>query len=201
MSMCLGLCTLSDENIEKVLADPPLIWKVVAPDDPEAYEGARNEPPAGFLSKIFGRSKTPTVRNTDFSLADDEMADTDLDKAWHGIHYMLTGTAWEGEEPLNFLVGGGREVGDIDIGYGPARAFTSKQVQSLNAALLPIDESFLKSRFRPSEMMNLEIYPAIWDRDPAEDDSFGYCAEYFDSLKSFVAHAAERNMGLIVYLT
>ena len=201
MSMCLGLCTLSDEKIERVLADPPLIWKVLAPDDPELYEKARDERPVGLFSKIFGRKKAPAAHVTDFSLADGEVADTDLDKAWHGIHYLLTRTAWEGEEPLSFLVRGGSEVGDIDVGYGPARALTSKKVHSVNAALQPIDEAFLKSRFNPSEMMTLGIYPEIWDRDPVEDDSFGYCVEYFDALKSFVEQADESNMGLIVYLS
>lgn len=42
-----------------------------------------------------------------------------MDKAWHGIHYLLTGTAWEGDPPLNFLVTGGREVGTEEIGIGP----------------------------------------------------------------------------------
>lgn len=198
MSMILGLCTLSDKNIERLIADPPLIWKVLAADDPDAYAQARHEPPPGLLSKIFGRKKSHV---TDFSLADGEGACIDLDKAWHGIHYLLTGTAWEGEEPVNFLASGGREVGDIDVGYGPARVVTSKQVQSLNAALQPIDEAVLKSRFNPSQMMTLGIYPEIWDRDPAEDDAFGYCAEFFEMLKSFVAQAAEQKMGLIVYLT
>ncbi len=50
-------------------------------------------------------------------------------------------------------------------------------------------------------MMKLQIYPEIWDRDPAEDDSFGYCAEYFSSLKSFVEDAAKRRMGLLVYIS
>ena len=43
MSMILALRTLSDSNINKVVNDPPLIWKVVAPDDPEFYESARSE--------------------------------------------------------------------------------------------------------------------------------------------------------------
>lgn len=198
MSMILRLCTLSDKNIERLIADPPLIWKVVAADDPDTYAQARQEASQGFLSKLFGRKTSPV---TDFSLTDGEGGCVRLDKAWHGIHYLLTGTAWEGEEPLNFLVSGGREVGDIDVGYGPARALTSKQVQSLNTALQPIDEAVLKSRFNPSEMMALEIYPEIWDRDPAEDDAFGYCAEFFEVLKSFVAQTAEQKMGLIVYVT
>lgn len=36
MGMCPALCTISDANIQRVLADPPLVWKLVAPDDPEA---------------------------------------------------------------------------------------------------------------------------------------------------------------------
>ena len=57
MGMCLALCTLSDENLRKVLADPPLIWKVIAPDDPEVYENSRKGNPAGFFAKLFGRRK------------------------------------------------------------------------------------------------------------------------------------------------
>ena len=43
MGMVLELTTLADENIERILADPPLIWRVVAPDEPEFYEAARRE--------------------------------------------------------------------------------------------------------------------------------------------------------------
>ena len=64
---------------------------------------------------------------TDF-LDEEGFADFDIDKAWHGIHYLLTGTAWEGAAPLNFLVAGGRPVGDVDVGYGPARAFSGAEV-------------------------------------------------------------------------
>ena len=37
----------------------------------------------------------------------------DIGEAWHGLQYLLTGTAWEGQPPLDFLVPGGDEVGDI----------------------------------------------------------------------------------------
>ena len=205
MGMYLVLFTLSDENIEKIRADPALIWKVVAADDPQAYETARSEQtrfeqPVGFLKKILGWQQAPVTPRLELSLAEDEVVEADMDKAWHGLHYLLTGTAWEGEEPLNFLVKGGTEVGE-DIGYGLTRALTSGQVQSLNTALQPIDEDLLRSRFNPSEMMRLDIYPAIWDRDPAEDDTLGYLLSSFDELKTFVSEAAERNLGLLVFIT
>jgi hypothetical protein len=114
---------------------------------------------------------------------------------------MLTQSAWEGDEPLNFLLCGGEAVGDIDVGYGPARVFTSERVRTIHQALTPLDEAFLRGRFSPAEMMKLEIYPEIWDRDPADDDTFGYCAEYFATLKEFVARAAEKNLGLVIYVS
>ncbi len=198
MGMYASVFTLSDENIEKLRADPALVWKVVTPEIPEAYERARNWPPPGLLSRLFGRKKAPAVEVTDFTLADGEVTEVDLDKAWHAIHYLLTGTAGEGEEPFNFIVSGGIVVGD-DIGYGLTRALTSQQVQSLNTGLQRMDEPFLKRRYNPEKMMALEIYPEVWDRDPQKQDNLGYCLGAFDDLKSFVAQAAERNVGLIVY--
>ena len=35
------------------------------------------------------------------------------------------------------------------------------------AALNRLDDHALRERFAPAEMMKLEIYPEIWDRDPA----------------------------------
>jgi Domain of unknown function (DUF1877) len=47
-----------------------------------------------------------------------------LNKAWHAIHFVLTGSRLGGSEPLNFLLAEATPVGDVDVGYGPARAFT-----------------------------------------------------------------------------
>ena len=44
----------------------------------------------------------------------------DLDKAWHGIHFLLTGSAWETTPGAGESVLGGDPVGP-DRGYGPAR--------------------------------------------------------------------------------
>jgi hypothetical protein len=125
----------------------------------------------------------------------------DLDKTWHGIHFLLTGEAWSGAPPLDFIVSGGREVGDEeDVGYGPARAFSSAQVAQVAAALDPITPETLRERFDGERMMRAEIYPEIWDRDPADDDTLGYLVEYFELLKPFIADAARRGLGMFVYI-
>src|SRR5438067_5491236 len=61
-----------------------------------------------------------------------------LNKAWHAIHYALTGSRLGGNEPLNFLVDEGTTVGEVDVGFGPARVLTGEQVRRIAAALAPI---------------------------------------------------------------
>ena len=50
-------------------------------------------------------------------------------------------------------------------------------------------------------MMELEIYPEIWDRDPAEDDSLGYLMAYLAELRRALAGVVARGHGLLVTLT
>lgn len=204
MSMILELHTVSDANLIRVLADPPLVWKVVSPDDDGMYEAARAEAgvaEAGFFQRLFGRPARAKAPAVNFPLAPGEVEATDLDKAWHGIHFMLTGTAWEGVPPLNFLMHGGAVIGDVEVGYVPARGMTAAEVKAVAGALAGIDEAFMRARFDPAQMTQLDIYPGIWDRDPAEDDSFDYCMEYFGEIRTFVTRAAERGAGLIISLT
>jgi hypothetical protein len=40
MGMSLALHSVSDENINKILEQPELILRLIASDDPEAYEEA-----------------------------------------------------------------------------------------------------------------------------------------------------------------
>ena len=54
-----------------------------------------------------------------------------LDKSWHGIHFLLTGSAEGVRPPVDFILMGGREIGDLDLGYGPARAFTSAETKQI----------------------------------------------------------------------
>jgi hypothetical protein len=126
---------------------------------------------------------------------------TDLDKAWHGIHYLLTRTAWEGDAPLNFLVAGGRAVGDIDVGYGAARVFSSSETRAAADALARLGDDELRARFDPGDMMGKKIYPEIWDSDPEDDDTLAYLLEFVGTLREFLSQAVERGQGAVVYVS
>lgn len=201
MSMILGLSTLSDGSIDSILATPALIWRVVAPGDPNILAEALGIPAKqSFIARLFGKAASPPVPPPELEFADGEVSDTDLDKAWHGIHFLLTGSDWEGDPPLNFLVAGGTPVGDIDVGYGPARVFRSNEVAEIYKALGNLQEDDLRQRFQPDVMTKKDIYPTIWDRNPKDDDSLGYLLEYFAKLKKFVSDAADKGLGIVVTL-
>lgn len=126
----------------------------------------------------------------------------DIDKSWHAIHFLLNGTAWEGAGPFADVVLGGQEIGDEDVGYGPARGLTPDEVQRIAAALATVSEEELWSRFDPAKLAEAEIYPKGWDAyDPSEDESSkAYLLGYYAELRAFFRRAAEAGDALVVYL-
>jgi hypothetical protein len=122
----------------------------------------------------------------------------DVDKAWHGLHFLLTGSAWEGSFPLNFIVAGGEEVGD-DLGYGPARGLTSGDVRTIDAALQPLAPDELGQRFDAERMTELQIYPFGWSHDP--DGEREYLLDFYSDLRAFIRRTAEQGHALLVYLS
>lgn len=201
MGMYLSLAAVSDATIARIHADPPLIWQIVAPDDPEAVAAARGPAPRpGFFGRLLGREPPPAPSPPPPLALQPGEGDLgpagDLDKAWHGIHYLLTGTAWEGDPPLNFLLVGGRDVEDFES----AHTFTAAETRNIAAALARVDEAELRRRFAPAEMMRLEIYPEIWDRDPADDDTLGYLLEMFGVLRGALERVVGQGFGLLVTL-
>jgi hypothetical protein len=122
----------------------------------------------------------------------------EVDKAWHGLHFLLTGSAWEGSFPLNFIVAGGQEVGD-DLGYGPARGLTSADVRTIDAALQPLTADEVEERFDAQRMTELQIYPDGWSHDP--DGERDYLLDFYADLRAFVHRTAEQGHALLVYLS
>jgi hypothetical protein len=88
-----------------------------------------------------------------------------LDKLWHGVHWILTGTAWDTRGALGKAVLGGEEFGD-DGGYGPARLLAPEAVAEVAAALASLDDDGLRRRFDPDAMTEAGIYPGLWRGEP-----------------------------------
>ena len=123
--------------------------------------------------------------------------ETDVDKAWQAIHFLLTGSAEPVDEVLGFMMAGGVELKGTDVGHGPPRAFGREEVSTLASALRPFDRRALHSRYQPEEMDAADVYPQIWTRDGEE--GFDYIWEHFEHLRTFLQETKERGEGLLVF--
>lgn len=119
-----------------------------------------------------------------------------IDKAWHGIHYLLNGTVDGGTPPLSWAVLGATEVGE-DMGYGPACMLTAEQVQAV-AAALPSEEQFTAA-FDPAALEAAEIYPSMsWVKEGEE--ALEYLVWHYRALIEFYRAAVARGDAAIVWL-
>lgn len=170
MGMYLVLKTASDTTIQRLLADPDSIESFLYPDEPDADD-------------------SPS----------DEGIEVDLDKAWHAIHFLLCGSADEGTGTAAFFLSGGTPIGDIDIGYGPARAMTAAQVADIAGFLEKLPPETLVQRYDAGKLDATDIYPNIWRRDG--ENAKAYLRDSYDTLRQHMATTARNRMGMVIALS
>ena len=89
----------------------------------------------------------------------------DLGAAWHGLHFLLNGSAWGGSPPLFNAVLGGTPLGD-PTSYEPIRFLAPGEVVAVTRALPPWEE--LVPRFTHKALRQAEIYPdSVWEQPDA----------------------------------
>ena len=123
-------------------------------------------------------------------------ASISLDKAWHGVHYLLCGQLEPGTDLASQAVMGGTEVGE-DLGYGPARYFDATEVAAIARELArPNLEAEMTARFDPAQMANLGIYPGQFD---AGDDR-QWLMDAFHKLRQFYVDASAAKLAVVTCL-
>lgn len=120
-----------------------------------------------------------------------------VDKAWHGIHFLLACNPGDGEDPTAKAVLGGTEIGD-DLGYGPARYLTVAEVQEVADAIRPIDREELARRFNARAMAEADIY--AFQPEDAEAE-LEYFTSYYEELKRYYEDAAKNGKAMLLFLT
>src|SRR5688572_8877154 len=126
MGMTCSLHRLSPNDIEELARNPESLARVLGLDDGPPVREVR---PRGILGLLL-RLSPITISEVDPEAADGSLAPDpektlDIDKAWHGLHFLFTGTAEEGPEPACYMVKGGDELDD----EGFARALRPQQVK------------------------------------------------------------------------
>jgi hypothetical protein len=194
MGVCLVSYAVSDANIEAVLADPPLIWRIVEFEDDTAYlRELEKSAKVSTLARLFGRSKArPEVRHLSFG--EHELKMVDLDKSWDGLNACLK---WCTPAVPNFFEGSG-SVGKIEVGYSPAQYLRSETMSTIAAAYADITEEQVLTAFRSIKLA--DVYPkGLWKHGDSEVES--YLTENFLALQSFVMHARQHSLGAIIQFT
>jgi hypothetical protein len=123
----------------------------------------------------------------------------DLHKSWHALHYLFTGQSDGGVPPANALLGG-RELGQ-DMGYGPARLHEPAATAAFARFLGPLTVEELTGRIDLGRMQRLGIYCCDDADEGGLEELTGDVEHYFPQLKGFVAEAANRGDGMLVWLS
>ena len=199
MGMTLTLYRVTAAGIDRVLTNPDRAREIIDADA-ENWIIERPKGIVGFLLRFTPMSvetARPKEPLTDADLERLDENECDLDKAWQGLHFLLTGTAWKGEEPACYLLQGGEDVGDDEFDT-PPRLLQPDQVSNFSRLLSSLSESELRARYDPYQMMALGIYPEIWQ--PEDTSDFEYLLGVFGQLQPFVEKAAEAGDGLLIHL-
>ena len=206
MGMTGGLVRASQADIERLRANPSELPAFIEGD--EWAPPVREVRPRGVLGWLLGLSPI-TVSEIDPDAVPPEnhrpgsrQPNIDFDKAWHPLHYLFTGTAWEGNEPACYLTRGGEDLGDEDLGYSTIRALSPDRVRRFDEFLGQLSHEELRRRFDPTRMIELEVYEkrSAGATLPG-DKELEHLLELFDELRAFLRQTAAAGDGAIVYLT
>lgn len=119
----------------------------------------------------------------------------DLDKMWHIIHYLLTGSADPVDSPLSLMLGYGEVIGG-DFGYGPPLLISADQMAEFQRQFRSLSDDDLRRRYDPAVMQAVQIY--IADALAGEgEEGWPDVNSYLIELRKFAAHCANNNLAAI----
>lgn len=123
-----------------------------------------------------------------------------IDKAWHAIHYTLTGEVWGDSKGdiLGQLVLGGVPVNDEDMGYGPMRLLDKGIVSQIADAMDEWDETAFREKFNLKDMAENDVYPVMDEEN--EEVFFDYVWKSLDALKQFFKDAVQKDQNILTII-
>ena len=202
MGMYCSMYRATGAELERLIQDPDRVEAFL-----EGIEGpglpVREIKPKGLLGLLYRLSPiTITEVDSDASRPDPEPPNPEqtvnIDKGWHGLHYLLAQAADEGEETASLFMCGGEPLDD----EGYVRALRPAQVRSLAEYMNALSAPELEGRYDPARMTEFEIYPGVWE-EPSEDEHSGlaWLLDCFEEVRAFVARAAAVGDGVIVNIS
>ena len=203
MGMTCSLHRTTEADIERLLADPDAVVGFLESDGsgPQVRE-VRPKGLLGWLLRLTPITISEVVPESEgdapLPLPDPDRS-IDIEKAWHGLHFLFTGMADEGDEPACYFMQGGEDLDD----EGFSRALRPQQVRRFSEFLSTLTPAELTRRYDPERMTKLKIYPdVIWKRPAQPGDSpLAWLTESFADVRQFIAKAAEAGDSVIINIS
>ena len=123
----------------------------------------------------------------------------DVEKQWHAIHFLLTGSADPTDSPLSLILGEFEEIGP-DHGYGPAWFIPGAFIQRFNEALSATNDAELAARYDTAAMLRDEVYIA-GALDAEGEEGLEFLMEDVARLRVFAAKAAGDGLSAFAFIT
>jgi hypothetical protein len=115
-----------------------------------------------------------------------------LEKSWHTLHYLLTGSSREAKTTLGMTIRG-REFGP-DVGYGPARYLDPADVAKVAQALAKVSNDDLARRFDLQAMIAARVYAC------GDESELKLAQRYFAMVVRYYTEAAARGDAMILFI-
>jgi hypothetical protein len=194
MSMLGSIYRISQSDIEAIHRDPGCVGDLL--DWPEPPMDTK----PGFFERIFfgkrSPSQVPSKRVPELATLP-EADEFDIGTCWHILHFLFTGTAWEGEFPGSFLASGGLPVGR-DHGYGPPRLFNPDEVKVILAFLETLTFQEFSAEYDVKKLTDADLY---WQPGPTSEERISdlkYLWDLVSEMRQFIADGVNQGNGILV---
>ena len=148
--------------------------------------------------KLIGQLKSDEKFLVKTILTSPKENSVDLDKAWHGIHFLLTGSAEPNGSLASKVIMGGEDIGP-HLGYGPAQLLTVQEVRDIANLLQTETPDKLAARYEPAALARAGIYPdVIWERE--KQAALDYVIKYYKDLITFYSNVAAKGYVVVFAL-
>jgi hypothetical protein len=144
----------------------------------------------------IGREVLSELREYNEELPQEEKIVLSLDKAWDGINFVTDYARLE--LPKKFLTHGGTPLPAIDLGFGPARYYTPKEVAQMSKVLEKASFKSIGRGLSVSDLLAKDVYP--FEAHGNASEALEYIEEHWGQLVDFVKLTAAFNRGLMIYL-
>jgi len=191
-------CTLrraSEEAVRRLMAEPAEVSVFLHGPEP-VVRRVRFPGVLGFILRLLPIRVEEVDPSSPAWAPPEEVLDLE---SWHGLHFLLTGTAWDGGLPAGFLLKGGTDIDDGADENTP-RVLAAAQVRVIDALLQSLSRPELTRRYDARRMTELEIYPErMWQRDTDEEHpGLDHLLDAFDELQAFIGDARAAGQALVV---